>query len=82
MLDEAIDALFDLTPAIRYVACGSGQEVVMREREGLGGASSSDSDRYEELLVPLPRGHVSIAFELDSDPIAYVPVVAEILRVD
>lgn len=51
MLDAAFDGLFDLTPAIRYVAFGSGQEVVMREREGLGGASSSDSDRYEELLV-------------------------------
>lgn len=114
MLDEAIDALFDLTPEIRYVAFGSGQEVVMREREGLGDASSSDSDRYEELLVnptllalarqrgeidcgglrffvvgygnfhqlvvPLARGHVSIAFDLDSDPIAHVPAVAEIVR--
>jgi hypothetical protein len=26
----------------------------MRERQGLGGASSSDSDRYEELLVNPP----------------------------
>jgi hypothetical protein len=114
LFDEAIDALLDLTPEIRYVACGSGQDTVMREREGLGDASSSDSDRYEELLVnptlltlarqrgeidcgglrflvvgygnfhqlvmPLPRGHVSIAFELGSDPIAHVPAVAEVLR--
>lgn len=51
-MDEAVvQAFFDLSPAIRYVALARGQEIVMRERPGLSGASSSDSDRYEELLV-------------------------------
>jgi hypothetical protein len=33
------------------VALGRGQDVELRERPGLSDASSSDSDRYEELLV-------------------------------
>ena len=46
-----IDAIFAVSPAIRYVAVGRGQEVELRERPGLADASSSESDRYEELLV-------------------------------
>ncbi len=49
--DDLIRDLFDLTPAIRYVALARGREVVMRERPGLAAPSSSESDRYEELLV-------------------------------
>jgi hypothetical protein len=49
--EAAIQALFDLSSAIRYVALASGQGILMRERPGLSVASSSDSDRYEELLV-------------------------------
>jgi hypothetical protein len=49
--DRLIDALFALTPDIRYVAFGRGQEVSSREREALAGASGQESDRYEELLV-------------------------------
>jgi hypothetical protein len=51
VLDEAISAIFEISPAIRYVAFGRGQSTVLREREDLAGASSSESDRYEELLV-------------------------------
>lgn len=46
-----LDAIFAVSPAIRYVAVGRGQDVQLRERPGLADASSSDSDRYEELLV-------------------------------
>jgi len=46
-----IDAIFAVSPAIRYVALGRGQDVELRERPDLAGASSSESDRYEELLV-------------------------------
>jgi hypothetical protein len=45
------DAVFAVSPAIRYVAVGRGQDVELRERPELADASSSESDRYEELLV-------------------------------
>jgi hypothetical protein len=45
------DEVFAVSPAIRYVAVGRGQNVQLRERAGLADASSSESDRYEELLV-------------------------------
>jgi hypothetical protein len=45
------DAVFAVSPAIRYVAVGRGQDVRLRERPDLANASSGESDRYEELLV-------------------------------
>lgn len=50
-MDDLFDDVFALTPAIRYVALGRGQQVEMRTRPDLSDASSSESDRYEELLV-------------------------------
>jgi hypothetical protein len=44
-------AIFAVSPAVRYVALARGQEVQLQERPGLDQASSSTSDRYEELLV-------------------------------
>ncbi len=49
--ETIVDRLLDLGSHVRYVAAGEGQAVVMRQRDGLAGASSSESDRYEELLV-------------------------------
>jgi hypothetical protein len=46
-----IDAIFAVSPAIRYVAVGRGQDVELRQRTDLADASSGESDRYEELLV-------------------------------
>ena len=43
--------VFAISPDIRYVAVADGQQVQMRSRPDLLNASSSDSDRYEELLV-------------------------------
>lgn len=43
-------ALFAL-PQVRYVALRSGDQVMMRQKDGLAGPSASESDRYEELLV-------------------------------
>jgi hypothetical protein len=43
--------VFAISPDIRYVAIAHGQHVHMRSRPDLRNASSSDSDRYEELLV-------------------------------
>ena len=45
------DEIFALTPDIRYVAHGVGQQVDLRSRPGLDNASADESDRYEELLV-------------------------------
>jgi hypothetical protein len=107
-------ALFALTPEIRYVALARGQNVEMRARPGLQNPSTSDSDRYEELLVnptlltlarqrgeidcgglrflivgygnfhqfvlPLADGHLSIAFELEADPLSWLGPVTELLE--
>jgi hypothetical protein len=43
--------VFAISPDIRYVAVADGQQVQMRSRPDLLNASSSDSDRYEDLLV-------------------------------
>jgi hypothetical protein len=112
--DALITALLALTSEIRYVAFAQGQNVEMRARSGLENASTSDSDRYEELLVnptllaltrqrgeidcgglrflivgygnfhqfvlPLERGHLSIAFELHANPLAWLERVTELVE--
>src|SRR5215469_8144287 len=45
------DALFALSPKVRYVAVLRGRDLELRERPGLSGASAAETDRYEELLV-------------------------------
>ena len=49
--EEIISEVFALGDHVRYVAVANGQDVELRQRSGLADASSSDSDRYEELLV-------------------------------
>ncbi len=44
-------AIFDISPDIRYVATYLGGELEYSQRPGLTGASSSESDKYEELIV-------------------------------
>ena len=51
MLDTIIDSIFDLSPAIRYVAVYKNGELSLRQRDSLQKASSSDSDKYEELFI-------------------------------
>jgi hypothetical protein len=50
-MSDLHDDVFAISPDIRYVAAAHGQDVQMRSRPDLRDASSSDSDRYEELLV-------------------------------
>jgi hypothetical protein len=50
-MNALIDALFQLTPAVRYVAIYSHGELSLRQRPELSLASAPESDRYEELLV-------------------------------
>ena len=45
------EAIFALGPHIRYVAFGEGQQIEIRQREGLDNASAASSDFFEELLV-------------------------------
>jgi hypothetical protein len=49
--ERLIDRCLAAGPAVRYVAVYRNGELHMRQRAGLTGASSSESDRYEELLV-------------------------------
>lgn len=46
-----IDAIFLLSPAVRYVAVYRDGILVSGERAGIAAASAADTDRYEELLV-------------------------------
>lgn len=48
---ELIDRFLALSPDIRYVAVYLGEVLRKQERAGLSGASASESDRYEELIV-------------------------------
>jgi hypothetical protein len=50
-MDRLIASLFALSPKVRYVAILRGRDLLLRERPGLAGASASETDRYEELLV-------------------------------
>lgn len=45
------DRIFKLSPDIRYVAIYRGGRLDLAEREGIADGSSSESDRYEELLA-------------------------------
>jgi len=49
--ERIIDGCFETSKDVRYVAIYLNDELTLRAREGLSGASSSDSDRFEELLV-------------------------------
>ena len=50
-MEGVVDALFELTSDIRYVAVYKHGELSLRQRPNLSLASASESDRYEELLV-------------------------------
>jgi hypothetical protein len=112
-MSDLHEDVFAISPSIRYVAVAEGQQVSMRSRPDLHNASTSDSDRYEELLVnptlltlttqrgnidcgglryliigyghfhqlvvPSATGHVSIAFELDSNPVDHLQAVRRVM---
>lgn len=99
------EEVFAVSEAVRYVARCRGGKLVSRQRGDAVGASSSESDKYEELLVnptlptlvkqrgnidcggaefvvvrygnfyqlviDLPDGHVSVCFELGSNPLEH-----------
>ena len=106
------EQIFGLSADIRYVALYRGGKLSLQERDGLSGASESESDKYEELLVnptvlklvsqrgnidcggvghvvigygnfqqlvvPLEDGHVSVAFEHGVNPVDFVTAIKEL----
>lgn len=50
-MQEQIDKIFETSKDIRYVAIYREGELFSRVKSGLDGASASESDKYEELLV-------------------------------
>jgi hypothetical protein len=112
VLVNTIDRIFAVSPAVRYVAFYRRGELVSRQRQALIGASASESDRYEELLVnptlltlvkqrgnidcggarfvvvaygnfyqlviDLPDGHASVAFDLSENPLQHAATIAAI----
>ena len=50
-IESLIESLFALSPVVRYAAVYLRGELFTASREGTAGASSSESDKYEELLV-------------------------------
>lgn len=45
------DAVFAVSPAVRYVAVYRNGSLSSRQRVGIAGASAGESDKYEELIV-------------------------------
>ena len=50
-MDALIDAIFAVSPVVRYVATYNHGELNSKQRPNRAGASSAESDRYEELIV-------------------------------
>lgn len=50
-MHELAETLFELSENIRYVAIYNQGELISSSRAGITGASSSESDKYEELIV-------------------------------
>ncbi len=48
---ELAQEILEARKEVRYVALRRDGQLSLREREGLHGASSSESDKYEELIV-------------------------------
>ena len=49
--NQIIDDLFNFLLEIRYVAIYQNDELIFNQRQGTSDSSSSDTDKYEELLV-------------------------------
>ena len=73
-MPDLFDEIFSISPQIRYVALVQGElEPTLRERPGLVGASSAESDRFEELLVnPTVLGLLERRGRIDCGGLAYV----------
>ena len=109
LLQNTIDQILAVSPAMRYVALYRGGQLSSRQRSEVSAASASESDRYEELFVnpalltlvrqrgnldcggaqfvlvrygnfyqlvlDLHDGHVSVCFELTSNPLDHADAI-------
>lgn len=50
-MESLQEKIFSLSESIRYVAIYADDQLVSTQRPGLANASSSESDKYEELIV-------------------------------
>lgn len=50
-MQQLIETIFSLSPDIRYIAIYNNRELTVSSKPGVVGASSSESDKYEELIV-------------------------------
>ncbi len=50
-MEMSIEQIFAASPEVRYVAIYRDAGLVSQQRPGLAGASASESDKYEELIV-------------------------------
>ncbi len=70
-----IRRLFALGREVRYVAVYRKGRLQMRQRPGLAGASSSESDKYEELIVnPTLLKLVTQRGEIDCGGVKFVVI--------
>ena len=73
--DALIERFLALSPDIRYVAVYRDEVLQTRERAGLAGASATESDRYEELLVnPTVLALVRQRGNIDCGGVRYVVI--------
>jgi hypothetical protein len=49
--EKLFNDAFQLSKSIRYIAAYNDDELTMKQRSGIENVSSSESDKYEELLV-------------------------------
>lgn len=71
----SIEAFFQISNDVRYVATYISGQLTMTERPGLANASSSESDKYEELIVnPALVLLVKQRGEIDCGGVQYIVV--------
>ena len=74
-MPDLASSLFALAPDIRYVAEYRGGTLTMTSRPGLAGESSSESDKYEELVVnPTVTTLLTQRGDIDCGGLEYVAI--------
>ena len=61
MVEVMIESLFKLSDSIRYVSVYKNGQLESKSKSNILDASSSESDRYEELLVKVILRHAHLS---------------------
>lgn len=73
--EQLLEAILAVSNYVRYVAIYRDGQLLMRERTGLSNTSSSESDKYEELIVnPTLLKLVTQRGEIDCGGINFVMI--------